>query len=81
MAATALTPLAPGTKVFTVGTFYEAEIVTSEIVPGRFNKGPVRKSVIRWTVDVPAAGIRKGEEQVWVHIPGRTPRFVVGATN
>jgi hypothetical protein len=80
MAAT-LTPLATGAKVFAIGTDWEAEVVTSEIVPGRFHKGPLRKSVLRWTVDVPAAGIRKGEEQVWVQIPGRTPHFVVAASN
>jgi hypothetical protein len=80
MAAT-LTPLVPGTKVFAIGTDWEAEVVTSELVPGRFHKGNLRKSVLAWTVDVPAAGIRKGEETTWVQTPGRTPRFVVAATD
>ncbi|MER6632222.1 hypothetical protein ABT301_29080 [Streptomyces sp. NPDC000987] len=75
MAAT-LTPLATGTKVFAIGTDWEAEVVTSAIT----ERGH-RKTVLRWTVDVPAAGIRKGEEHVWVQVAGRTPRFIVAATN
>jgi hypothetical protein len=73
---TVLAPLATGTKVATIGTFYRAEVVTSEITE-RGN----RKSVIRWTESIPAAGVRKGEEQVWVQVPGRTPRFIVTADN
>ncbi|MEU1180606.1 hypothetical protein ABZ464_23690 [Streptomyces sp. NPDC005820] len=74
MAAT-LNPLATGTKVCGIGTDWEAEVVTSEITE-RGN----RKSVLRWTVDVPAADIRKGEEHVWVQVAGRTPRFIVTPT-
>ncbi|PWI04800.1 hypothetical protein DIZ27_43140 [Streptomyces sp. NWU339] len=79
--AVTLSPLATGTKVCAIGTDWEAEVVTSELAPARFHKGHLRKSVLRWTVDVPAAGIRKGEEHVWVQIPGRTPRFIVTADN
>lgn len=75
MAAT-LTPLATGTKVCGIGTDWEAEVVTSEIT----ERGH-RRTVLAWTVDVPAAGIRKGEQHLWVQILGRTPRFVVTAAN
>ncbi|MFF0092710.1 hypothetical protein ACFYSF_22495 [Streptomyces canus] len=80
--ATEFAPLAPGTKLATVGTFYPAEIVTSEVQPARFHKGRmVRTSVIRWTEDNPLADIREGDEEVWAHIEGCTPRFVVTADN
>ncbi|MEU6928969.1 hypothetical protein AB0A05_07375 [Streptomyces sp. NPDC046374] len=75
------TPLAPGTKVAAIGTFWKAEVVTSEVGTSKFSKKPMRKSVIRWTEDVPAAGIRKGETTVWVHVQGRTPAYIVTADN
>ncbi|MEU2487065.1 hypothetical protein ABZ593_20960 [Streptomyces sp. NPDC012617] len=71
-----LTPLAVGTKIATIGTFYPAEIVSSEIT----DRGH-RKSVIRWTESNPLARITKGDEQVWVQVAGRTPRFIVTADN
>ncbi|MFE7214590.1 hypothetical protein ACFU93_32540 [Streptomyces sp. NPDC057611] len=80
--ATNLTPLAPGTKLATVGTFYPAKVVTSEVGPAKFFKGRlVRKTVIRWTASIPAAGVREGDTEVWAHIEGRFPRFVVTADN
>ncbi|MFF5968239.1 hypothetical protein ACFY64_31850 [Streptomyces collinus] len=79
---TTFAPLAPGTKIATVGTFYPAEVVTSEVQPAKFVPGrQVRKSVIRWTESNPLAGIRAGDEEVWAHIEGRFPRFVVTADN
>ncbi|MEH0579085.1 MULTISPECIES: hypothetical protein [Streptomyces] len=74
--ATTLTPLATGTEVYGIGTDWAAEVVTSEVT-ARGN----RKTVLRWTVNVPAAGITKGAEHVWVQVPGRTPRFIVTASN
>jgi hypothetical protein len=72
--APALKPLAAGTKVASIGTFYPAEVVTSEITEhGR------RRTILRWTEDNPLAGIRKGEEFIWLTVPGRTPRFIVCA--
>ncbi|WP_086859780.1 hypothetical protein [Streptomyces milbemycinicus] len=71
-----LKPLAPGTEVATIGTFYMAEVVTSEIT----ERGH-RRTVLRWTEDHPWHGIRKGDECTWVHIAGRTPRFIVTARN
>jgi hypothetical protein len=73
-AAPAFKPLATGTKVASIGTFYPAEVVTSEIT----ERGH-RKTVLRWTENNQLAGIRKGEEFVWVAILGRTPRFIVCA--
>ncbi|MFD0035555.1 hypothetical protein ACFVJK_46780 [Streptomyces sp. NPDC127172] len=72
--APALKPLAAGIKVASIGTFYPAEVVTSEIT----DRGH-RKTILRWTEDNPPAGIRKGDEFVWVTIAGRTPRFIVCA--
>ncbi|MFE6021614.1 hypothetical protein ACFQ6O_34440 [Streptomyces sp. NPDC056441] len=71
-----LKPLAPGTEVATIGTFYRAEVVSSEIT----ERGS-RKAVLRWTEDIPAADVRKGEEFIWVQVPGRTPHFIVTANN
>ncbi|MFF4147161.1 hypothetical protein ACFY0A_38935 [Streptomyces sp. NPDC001698] len=76
-----LTPLAPGTKLATIGTFYPAEVVTSEVGTAPTTKAPMRKTVIRWTESIPAAGVHKGETEVWVQIAGRTPRFIVTADN
>lgn len=74
--AVILAPLRAGTKLATIGTFYPAEVVSSEVTP----RGH-RKSVVRWTDSNPAAGIRAGETEVWVQVVGRTPRFVITAQN
>ncbi|MEW2568346.1 hypothetical protein [Streptomyces sp. NPDC047070] len=74
------TPLAKGTKIASVGTGYRAEIVSSEVRPSRCFRGrQVRKSVIQWTETNLLAGIRAGDEEVWAHIEGRFPRFIVTA--
>lgn len=75
-------PLAPGTNIATVGTFYPAEVVSSEVIThGITGKSVVRKSVIRWTKSIPAAGVYEGDEQVWVHIQGRPTNFFITAGN
>ena len=67
----ALKPLAVGTKIATIGTFYDAEIVTSEV-----NERGVRISTIRWADNTP--GINAATRiSTWAQVPGRTPRFVV----
>jgi hypothetical protein len=71
-----LAPLAAGTEVAKIGVFYTAEVVTSEIT----ERGH-RRTVLRWTENVPAAGVRQGDEFTWVHVAGRTPRFIVTASN
>ncbi|MEU7323392.1 hypothetical protein ABZ682_22995 [Streptomyces griseoviridis] len=73
------TPLAAGTQVFTVGTFYPAEVVSSEVGTGKFLKVPMRRSVVRWTEDIPAAGVVKGETDVMVELQGRVSRFCVSS--
>ncbi|RZF02797.1 hypothetical protein [Streptomyces albidoflavus] len=80
-AITMPTAIAPGTKVYTTGTFYEAVVVSSESYRRFIDGRPGLRSIIRWTCNVPAAGVREGEEDVWLHFPGRPPRFIVGANN
>ncbi|MFJ1607021.1 hypothetical protein ACIOHS_27160 [Streptomyces sp. NPDC088253] len=80
MAATPLTtPLPTGTQVFTVGTFYPAEVVSSEVGTAPFLKVPMRRSVVRWTESIPAAGVVKGETDVMFEFQGRVSRFCVSS--
>lgn len=67
--------IAAGTEIATVGTFYTAKVVASEIT----ERG-ARKVTFVWDCDVPAAGVRKGEQGVWVTTPRtQVPRFVITA--
>jgi len=71
------TALAIGTKVYTIGTGYEAEVIASEVVQSRF-LGRVVRNTVRYTKTVYGA-VDAGETDTYLQIPGRTARFVVGA--
>ncbi|MFE7965376.1 hypothetical protein ACFU0X_20470 [Streptomyces cellulosae] len=73
-----LKPLAAGTRVFTIGTFYEAEVVTSQLVRSA-RLGWIVRTTVRWTKSIPAARVFEGDETTYTIMPGRTPRFIVGA--
>lgn len=68
-----LSPLAQGTKVATIGTFYGAEVVSSEV-----NERGCRVTVVRWADDTPGI-VEATRLHTWVQVPGRTPRFIVCA--
>lgn len=70
-AAPKFAALAVGTKVATIGTFYRAEVLTSEI-----NERGCRVTTLRWADDTPGINAAT-RETTWVQVPGRTPRFIV----
>jgi len=57
----------PGAKVATVGTFYFAHVVSSEITP----RGNIQV-LVRWAQTIPGTGVRKGGMSLFVNTPRRT---------
>lgn len=74
-AATKFVPPAfeTGTIVATVGTFYEGEVIKSEVRETRI--GWVRTTTIRWTQSVPLAQVFQGQEMTYSET-ARTPWLV-----
>lgn len=65
---------APGDTVATVGTGYTGTVISSAVTP----RGSIRIE-IEWTCHVPAAGIQKGERDIYVNTRRTTNLVKVAA--